>query len=129
MDFGITKNITAYISKVQKLRSAGRTMSWEMDEIKEKGFSPTSPAVKVGGKVTSALFNFPADRAVQKIENLVDASNSELEIYKRLALLGGWSAWELGIEKDKKKKEEKPKKKSDRLKIRKKLNLRTKIER
>jgi len=95
-------------SKVQKLRSAGRTMSWEMDEIKEKGFSPASPAVKVGGKVTSALFNFPADRAVQKIENLVDASNSELETYKRLALLGGWSAWELGIKEDEKKKEKKP---------------------
>jgi len=105
-------------SKIQKVRSAGRTMSWEMDEIKEKGVSFDNPAVMVGAKVTSAMFNFPADRAVQKIENLVDASNSELETYKRLALLGGWSAWELGVKEDKKKKQKKP---SERSKTRKSL--------
>jgi hypothetical protein len=96
-------------SKVQKLRSAGRTMSWDMDEIKKKGASFDNPAIMAGAKVTSAMFNFPADRAVQKVQNLVDASNSELEIYKRLALVGGWSAWELGIKEEKKKKRSKSK--------------------
>jgi hypothetical protein len=91
-------------SKVQKLRAAGRTMSWDMDEIKEKGASFDNPAIMAGAKVTSAMFNFPADRAVQKVQNLVDASDSELETYKRLALVGGWSAWELGIKEEEKKK-------------------------
>jgi hypothetical protein len=96
-------------SKVQKLRAAGRTMSWDMDEIKEKGASFDNPAIMAGAKVTSAMFNFPADRAVQKVQNLVDASDSELETYKRLALVGGWSAWELGIKEEEKKKEAKNK--------------------
>jgi hypothetical protein len=96
-------------SKVQKLRAAGRTMSWDMDEIKEKGASFDNPAIMAGAKVTSAMFNFPADRVVQKVQNLVDASDSELETYKRLALVGGWSAWELGIKEEEKKKEAKNK--------------------
>jgi len=107
-------------SKIQKFRAAGRTMSWEMDEIKEQGVSLSSPAVKAGGKVVSAAFNFPSDRIIQKVENLVDASNSEIETYKRLALIGGWSAWELDIKKEEEKKKKKTKNN---------LNLKTKIER
>ena len=106
-------------SKIQKLRSAGRTMSWDMDEIKEKGASFDNPAIMAGAKVTSAMFNFPADRAVQKVQNLVDASNSELETYKRLALIGGWSAWELGIKEEEKKKEAENKSTKGRSSVRK----------
>jgi hypothetical protein len=106
-------------SKVQKLRAAGRTMSWDMDEIKEKGASFDNPAIMAGAKVTSAMFNFPADRVVQKVQNLVDASDSELETYKRLALVGGWSAWELGIKEEEKKKEAKNKSTKRRSSVRK----------
>ena len=100
-------------SKVSKIRSAGRTMSWDMKEIKAKGLDITSPAIGAGAQVISATTNIPLDRVVRKIENLSAASDSELETYKRLALTLGWGKWELGV-KDKKWKDpnKKPKRKS-----------------
>jgi hypothetical protein len=88
-------------SKVSKIRSAGRTMSWDMKEIKAKGLDITSPAIGAGAQVVSATTNLPLDRAIRKIENLKAASDSELETYKRLALVLGWGKWELGIEDEK----------------------------
>ncbi len=91
-------------SKASRMRAAGRTLSWEMDEIKEKGVDITNPAVSASASVVSALTNIPLDRVVRKVENLAAASDSELETYKRLALTLGWGKWELGIKEPKKKK-------------------------
>jgi len=91
-------------SKYGKIVSAGKTLSWDMKEIKKKGFDITSPAVKAGAQVVTAATNIPLDRVVKKVENLVAASDAELETYKRIALTLGWSKWELGIKEPKKKK-------------------------
>jgi hypothetical protein len=105
-------------SKISKLKSAGRTMSWDMKEIKSKGLDITSPAVGAAAKAVSATTNIPLDRAVRKIENLKAASDSELETYKRLALILGWGKWELGIKDEKwKDPNKKPKSKSKVRKI------------
>ncbi len=88
-------------SKVSKIRSAGRTMSWDMKEIKAKGLDITNPAIGAGAQVISATTNLPLDRVIRKIENLKAASDSELETYKRLALALGWGKWELGIKDEK----------------------------
>jgi hypothetical protein len=98
-------------SKISKLRSAGRTFSWDMKEIKAKGLDITNPAIGAGAQVISATTNIPLDRVLRKIENLKAASDSELETYKRLALTLGWGKWELGI-KDKKWKDPNAKSKS-----------------
>ena len=90
-------------SKVQKLRSAGRTASWNMKDIKSKGFSLDNPAYLATGNVVSAAFNVPLDRVLKKVENLKNASDSEIEAYKRIALALGWSDWELGIDSKKNK--------------------------
>ena len=90
-------------SKIQKLQSAGRTASWNMDEIKTKGFSLDNPGFLAGGNVLSAATNIPLDRAVKKLNNLKAASDAEIATYKRIALLMGWSEWELGLTKKKKK--------------------------
>jgi hypothetical protein len=90
-------------SKIQKLQSAGRTASWNMDEIKTKGFSLDNPGFLAGGNVVSAATNIPLDRAVKKLNNLKAASDSEIATYKRIALLMGWNEWELGLNKKKKK--------------------------
>ena len=68
-----------------------------MDEMIEKGFALDNPAYLAGGNVVSAVTNLPLDRLVKKMNNLVAASNSELESYKRMALIFGWSEWELNI--------------------------------
>ena len=94
-------------SKIQKIRSAGRSASWEMESMKTKGFSLDNPAYLAAGNVVSSVFNIPLDRVIKKVENLKNASDSEIETYKRIALLAGWADWELGIDskpKEKKKK-------------------------
>jgi hypothetical protein len=101
-------------SKVQKVRSAGRSASWNMDDIKEKGFGLDNPAYLATGNVVSAATNVPLDRLVKKVNNLVAASDSEIETYKRFALIAGWSEWELGLT-DKKKPKKKQKKKKNRI--------------
>ena len=44
----------------------------------------------------------PLDRAIRKIQNVDASITDDLDFYQRLALLGGWSKWDLGIEKTKK---------------------------
>ena len=93
-------------SKVGKLRSAGRSVSWNKKEMMTKGWAIDNPAYLASANVISAITNVPADRAIKKITNIVDASNEETEYYKRIALALGWSSWELGIDKKDKKKPE-----------------------
>ena len=94
-------------SKIGKLQSAGRSFSWNQEEMRTKGWSIDNPAYLASANVISAASNVPLDRAVKKITNLVDSSNDDTEFYKRIALALGWSAWELGIEKNKKTKTKK----------------------
>ena len=91
-------------SKVQKLRSAGRTASWNMKDIKNKGFSLDNPAYLAGGNVVSAATNVPLDRVIKKLNNVVASGQDDIALYKRIALLSGWSEWELGLSKGKTKK-------------------------
>ena len=88
-------------SKVGKLRSAGRTASWDKKEILEKGWSIDNPAYLAAGQVIAATTNIPLDRAFKKIDNIRNASNSDFEAWQRVAMAAGWADWELGI-KDKK---------------------------
>ena len=89
-------------SKVSKLRSAGRTMSWNQKEINEKGFSLDNPAYLAGAQVISATTNLPLDRVIKKGNNIADAVGEESEIWQKVALLLGWSKWELNVSKKKK---------------------------
>jgi len=82
-------------SKIGKLRSAGRTWDWNKDEIKEKGWSSDNPAWLASGQVISATTNFPLDRAIKKLQNLKEASNSDNEEWQRIATALGWAKWEL----------------------------------
>jgi len=96
-------------SKLSKLTQAGRSYDWNKQEMKEKGLSLDNPAYLAGANVISALTNIPLDRAIKKANNVVQATSQDLEAWERIALLGGWSGWELGIEKEKPKKEPKSK--------------------
>ena len=96
-------------SKVAKLRSAGKTISWNGKEIKEKGFSLDNPAYLAGAQVLSAGVNIPLDRVIKKGNNIADAVGEESEVWQKIALLLGWSMWDL---------EDKSKKKSSGRKIR-----------
>jgi|9_EtaG_2_1085328.scaffolds.fasta_scaffold01030_4 hypothetical protein len=90
-------------SKIQRLTSAGRTFSWNRKEIRQKGLALDSPAILGVSQVISAVTNIPADRVVKKVSNVASATTEDLRFYQRLALLLGWSKWDLGIDGKKKK--------------------------
>ena len=91
-------------AKLSRLQQAARSYDWNKQEMKEKGLSLDNPAFLAGANVVSALTNIPLDRAIKKANNVVSATSQDLEAWERLALLGGWSDWELGIKEEKKKK-------------------------
>ena len=77
--------------------------------MKEKGFAIDNPALLAGANIISATTNLPLDRLVKKTNNVVNATSDDLETWERLALLGGWQDWEIGIDDDKDKKKKKKK--------------------
>jgi len=91
-------------SKVTKLRSAGRSFSWDKKEMKKAGWGIDNPAYLAGGNIVSAATNIPLDRVVKKLNNVTASGAEEIALYQRIALLAGWSEWELGLSKKKKKK-------------------------
>jgi len=94
-------------SKISKIRSAGRAISWEKDEMAEMGLRIDNPAFLALGNLTSATTNIPLDRAIKKAQNVNNALSKDSEIWQKIALIAGWSDWELGMnKKDKKKKGE-----------------------
>jgi hypothetical protein len=90
-------------SKLSKINQAARSFKWDKDEMINGGWGLDNPAYLAVGNVVSATTNIPMDRGVKKINNLIKASDSELETWERLALIGGWQDWEIGIEEEKKK--------------------------
>ena len=68
----------------------------------EKGWSIDNPAYLAAAQTIAATTNIPLDRALKKIDNIRNASNSDLEAWQRVASAAGWSAWELGIDKNEK---------------------------
>jgi hypothetical protein len=100
-------------SKISRLEQAGAILDFEKQEIKKAGLDINNPAILAAGQTISALTNLPVDRAVKKVQNINSAIGEDLELYQRIALLGGWNKWDLGIQD---KKEKKKKKKSKYIK-------------
>jgi chloramphenicol 3-O-phosphotransferase len=84
-------------SKIRKLKSAARTVSWNRKEIKEKGFSMDNPAYLAGAQTISAVFNIPLDRAVMKMNSMRNILNPATENWQKVALALGWSTWDVGL--------------------------------
>jgi hypothetical protein len=89
-------------SKITKIRSALRSLDYDLDEMKSKGFHLDNPAYLAGGNLLSAFLNLPVDRAIRKMHNIQDAFDEDQEMWARVALLAGWSEWDLGISDDQK---------------------------
>ena len=84
-------------SKLRKLKSAANTMSWNGKDMKEKGFSLNNPAYLSVAQVVSATTNIPLDRAIQKINNLRAVASNSSENWQKVAMLLGWSTWDVGL--------------------------------
>jgi len=97
-------------SKMRKLMSAARAFSYKTTREKMKGFGLDNPAYYAVGQVVSATTNVPLDRAIRKADNLRVAMDNDTKYWQSLALLLGYSQWDVGMvetSKDKKKKKSK----------------------
>jgi len=103
--YELTKISPPVSAKLSRINQAARAYEWNKEDMMTKGFSLDNPAFLAGGNVVSALTNIPLDRVVKKVNNVTKATESDLELWERVALFAGWQDWELGI-----KEEDKPKK-------------------
>ncbi len=82
-------------AKLSKLRSAGAIFDYEMDEVKSQGYSLDNPAYLAGAYVVSASTNIPLDRVIKKYQNVEAALTEDLEMWQRVAMMLGWSEWQI----------------------------------
>jgi hypothetical protein len=87
-------------SKITKMRSALNTLDWSGDEIKEAGLTLENPAAMASAQIISATTNVPLDRVLRIYDNTRAAVASDTEAWQRVALILGWSSWELGMKKE-----------------------------
>ena len=59
---------------------------FDKDVIDVKGFSYDSPIYKVYGNYISAATNIPVDRVVNKLNNIIEATNSQHESWQSMAI-------------------------------------------
>jgi len=84
-------------AKVRKIRSSLKSFSWNMDEMKRRGFSIENPAYLAIAQIVSATTNIPLDRAARITMNMRQALDRETEVWQKVALMFGYSGWELGL--------------------------------
>ena len=84
-------------SKIRKITSGANTFSWEREKMSQEGFNLNNPAYLAFAQVVSGLTNVPLDRAIQKINNLRAVTSDSSDKWQKVALLMGWSTWDLGL--------------------------------
>jgi len=99
--YEITKLSPPISAKLSRINQAARSYQWDKKDMMEKGWSLDNPAYLASANVIAALTNVPLDRAIKKTNNVVTATSQDLETWERLALLGGWQDWEIGVDEEK----------------------------
>jgi hypothetical protein len=84
-------------SKVRKLKSAFKSFSWNMKEMKRRGWSLENPAYLAVSQIIAAFTNVPLDRVMRKYQNISTAMDEETKTWQRVALAMGWDTWSLGL--------------------------------
>jgi len=79
--------------KARKLYSGLMTYKYNKEEIKE---GDLALQVEMGSNVVEALTNVPVNRLYNKFDNVKEAVTGDYETWKRVAMLLGWSQWNLG---------------------------------
>ena len=64
-------------------------------KIESEGISLGSDLWKAMAKVITATTNLPLDRVYSKIDNISAAMQEDLDVWERLAMLGGWPEWQI----------------------------------
>ena len=79
----------------------GAIKSWNKFDAKgvgkELGWRIENPELHATANVIEALTNIPVARTVNKANNLEEVMSSNNEIWQRVAMLLGWSRWNVGV--------------------------------
>ena len=75
-------------------RQALEKLTYDMDEIKRKGFSLDSPIWDIFAKTIEGATNAPLDNFQKNIKNISDALEAERVHWQRPWLLLGWEDWQ-----------------------------------
>ena len=84
-------------SKLRKIYQSIQTEKFNRDLLKDRGFKLDNPAWSMIGNVVEATTNVPLGRLSKKLLNIDNAMDSRNEMWKRVALILGWSTWDVGI--------------------------------
>ena len=97
--------------KARQIQMGTRTINWNKDAIEQiPMYNLENPAWEATFNYTQALTNVPLARMHTKVSNLRSAANKEHEAWQRIALLMGWTKWNIGVKSDKKFKKKKKRK-------------------
>ncbi len=84
-------------SKIRKVLSTGRAFSYKTTREKMVGFGLDNPAFYAIGQSVSAFTNIPVDRGRTKMDNVRMVFSDETKYWQKVALLLGYSQWDLGL--------------------------------
>ena len=96
-------------SKMRKLMSAARAFSYKTTREKMVGYGLDNPAYYAVGQIVSATTNVPLDRAIRKADNIRVAMDNDTKYWQSVALLLGYSQWDVGLVETSKNKKKKSK--------------------
>ena len=87
----------AISSKYRKVVGGLKSFSWNMKEIKAKGFSLDNPAYLAGSQIFTAFTNIPLDRVVKKVNNIRGILSEQTAEWQKIALGVGYGTYDVGL--------------------------------
>ena len=87
----------AISSKYRKFVGGLKSFSWNMKEIKEKGFSLDNPAYLAGAQIVTAFTNLPIDRVMKKANNIRGILSEQSQMWQKVAMALGYSSYDVGL--------------------------------
>ena len=87
----------AISSKYRKIVGGLKSFSWNMKEIKQKGFSLDNPAYLAGAQIITAITNIPIDRVIKKANNIRGIMSEQSQMWQKVSMALGWSSYDVGL--------------------------------
>jgi len=104
--------------KLRKIRDGERTLRWNKDLVEELPYyNLKNPAWEASFSFIQAATNIPLARLHQKTVNMSDAVSQDMEGWQRVALMMGWSKWNIGVDEPKTKRKSKSKSRRSRMTV------------
>ena len=84
--------------KERKISGGERNYDWNRNAVENMDlFDIDNPIWPATFSVIEGALNVPLANTYQNVQNIKSATDSELETWQRLHLVGGWSTWDVGV--------------------------------